>query len=65
MVLLFDGVECWTPKYGPSRLQNAEGTFDYVSCLCMFEVEVLFIILRCSATVALFLEMVSNTSVRC
>lgn len=65
MILLGDLVICMTPKNGPSRLQDAKSAFDDIVCFRMFKVEVLFMILWCQGTVAILLQMISNTSVQC
>lgn len=65
MVLLFNWVECMTSQDGSSRLQHAKGTFDYVTSLGVFKIKILLIILGSHWTGTKFLEMVSNTSIRC
>lgn len=53
-----------TPKYGPSRLENAKCPFNCIACLCMLKVKKFLVVLRCHRSMTKFLEMVSNPSIR-
>lgn len=64
-VLLFNWVIRMTPKDGPPRLQNAEGTFNNITSLGMFKIEIFLVILGSHRTRSKFLQMVPDTSIRC